>query len=185
MSWTGLIMSNNKAGHPSLYMLILSRHVDSLDDKADNGHGAEFSRRTRLLRNHVFFPNTFILISLRAFINVVRDPKANEDGDDEFADESLAQVTLPVSLPPPAIGNLDLIDNVVQQSVMTQAGRESLVSFIHEEVHPIPHRSNSQKFLYKLVDIFHECEDIEDLDGLHHLSSIMKTLSIQSSRCTC
>jgi len=32
------------------------------------------------------------------------------------------------------MGNLDVIDNMVQQSVMTPAGRESLVSFIHEEV---------------------------------------------------
>jgi hypothetical protein len=32
------------------------------------------------------------------------------------------------------MGNLDVIDNMVQQSVMSPAGRESLVSFIHEEV---------------------------------------------------
>ena len=70
----------------------------------------------------------------RTFINIVRDPKATEDGDDEFVDEPLPHVALPVSLPPPALGNLDVIDNIVQQSVMTPAGRESLVSFIHEEV---------------------------------------------------
>ena len=35
-----------------------------------------------------------------------------------------------------------------------------------------------QKYLYKLVEIFSDCEDMEDIDGLHHLSSIMKTLSI-------
>jgi hypothetical protein len=27
------------------------------------------------------------------------------------------------------------------------------------------------------VETFRECEDMEDLEGLHHLSSIMKTLS--------
>ena len=74
------------------------------------------------------------LTYFRAFINVVRDPKANEDGDDDFLDEPLVHMSLPVSLPQPAIGTLDLIDNMVQQSVMTQAGRESLVSFIHEDV---------------------------------------------------
>jgi protein phosphatase 4 regulatory subunit 3 len=89
-----------------------------------------------------------------------------DEVDDEFIDESLPHVTLPVSLPLPTLGNLDLIDNLVQTSVMTPAGRESLVTFIHEE-----------KYLHKLVEIFSECEDMEDLDGLHHLSSVMKTLS--------
>lgn len=70
----------------------------------------------------------------RNFINIVRDPKATEEGDDEFIDDTIHHVALPVSLPLPALGNLDAIDNMVQQSVMTPAGRESLVSFIHEEV---------------------------------------------------
>ena len=78
-----------------------------------------------------WFPFTF----LRSFINIVRDPKSTDDGDDEFVDEPLPHVALPVSLPIPAIGNLDAIDNMVQQSVMTPAGRESLVAFIHEEVY--------------------------------------------------
>jgi len=69
---------------------------------------------------------------------------------------------------------------MVQHSVMTPAGRESLVSFIHEEVRHYPYSRALivQKYLYKLVEIFNDCEDMEDIDGLHHLSSIMKTLSI-------
>jgi len=70
----------------------------------------------------------------RNFINIVRDPKATDDGDDEFIDDAMPHVSLPVSLPVPTMGNLDVIDNMVQQSVMSPAGRESLVSFIHEEV---------------------------------------------------
>ena len=64
----------------------------------------------------------------------MRDPKATDDGDDEFIDDTMPHITLPVSLPLPTMGNLDVIDNMVQQSVMAPAGRESLVSFIHEEV---------------------------------------------------
>jgi len=94
-----------------------------------------------------------------------------DDADDELVDEPLPHVSLPVVLPVPTMGNLDTIDTIVQQSVMTPAGRESLVSFIHEE-----------KYLYKLVEIFHECEDMEDLEGLHRLSSIMKTLSTLLSK---
>lgn len=60
---------------------------------------------------------------------------------------------------------------------MTPAGRESLVSFIHEEVAIDVFILTFQKYLYKLVETFNECEDMEDIDGLHHLSSIMKTLS--------
>lgn len=74
------------------------------------------------------------LLTSRNFINIVRDPRATEDGDDEFIDETVSRVALPVSLPLPTLGNLDVIDNIVQQSVMTPVGRESLVSFIHEEV---------------------------------------------------
>jgi protein phosphatase 4 regulatory subunit 3 len=73
-------------------------------------------------------------LTSRNFINIVRDPRATEDGDDEFIDETIPQVALPVSLPLPTLGNLDVIDNIVQQSVMTPAGRESLATFIHEEV---------------------------------------------------
>jgi protein phosphatase-4 regulatory subunit 3 len=82
---------------------------------------------------YLLHPN-IMLIECRNFINIVRDPKATEEGDDEFIDEVIHHVALPVSLPIPALGNLDAIDNMVQQSVMTPAGRESLVSFIHEEV---------------------------------------------------
>ena len=49
----------------------------------------------------------------------------------------MSQITLPVTLPPPAIGNLDLIEDIVRHSVLSQAGRESLVTFISEEVFSI------------------------------------------------
>ena len=87
--------------------------------------------------SEIMYPESnFSLTCLRNFINIVRDPKATDEGDDEFIDEAIHHVALPVSLPTPALGNLDAIDNMVQQSVMTPAGRESLVSFIHEEVRP-------------------------------------------------
>ena len=82
----------------------------------------------------MYFTYRSSLIYIRNFINIVRDPKATEEGDDEFIDDAIHHVALPVSLPLPSLGNLDAIDNMVQQSVMTPAGRESLVSFIHEEV---------------------------------------------------
>jgi hypothetical protein len=47
---------------------------------------------------------------------------------------------------------------------------------------PRSSHAHYQKYLYKLVEIFAECEDLEDLDGLHRLSSIMKTLSEISFR---
>jgi hypothetical protein len=118
-----------------------------------------------MLRNHVIALVPFAEPP-RNFIHIVRDPKLAEEAEDEFIDESLPHITLPVTLPLPTLGNLDLIDNLVHQCAMSPAGRESLVSFIHDE-----------RYLHKLVEVFHECEDMEDLDGLHHLSSIMKALS--------
>jgi hypothetical protein len=103
-----------------------------VDDKTDNRHGLKLSGGTGLRGNHVIPPHDCPYS--RQFINIVKDPKASEDGDDDFIDDGLAHVTLPVSLPQPALGTLDLIDNMVQQCIMSAAGRESLVSFIHEDV---------------------------------------------------
>jgi hypothetical protein len=71
----------------------------------------------------------------RNFINLVRDPKSTEDVDDEFIDEAMPHVILPVTLPLPTMGTLDAIDHMVQQCVASNgAARESLVSHIHETV---------------------------------------------------
>lgn len=109
------------------------RNSNCVDYEADHRYGAEFSRRARMFRDHVSSMHLSILTFCRNFINLVRDPKATEDGDDDFIDDALPHVALPVSLPPPNISNLEFIDNVVQQSVMTPGGRESLVAFIQEE----------------------------------------------------
>jgi hypothetical protein len=78
----------------------------------------------------------------RSFINLVRDPKSTEDADDDFIEDTMPHIVLPVSLPIPSMGTLDAIDHIVQQCVASNgAARESLVSHIHETVrYPCLHR---------------------------------------------
>jgi hypothetical protein len=71
----------------------------------------------------------------RNFINLVRDPKSTgDDFDEELMDDGIPNVPVPVTLPMPDMGNLDEIDKIVQHSVMSQTGRDSLVSFISDQV---------------------------------------------------
>ena len=106
-----------------------------MDNKADDRHGSKFSRKSRLRRNNVIIITIHPFDDFRGFINLVRDPKATGDEfDEELMDEGIPPVAVPVTLPMPNMGNLDEIDKIVQHSVMSQAGRESLVSFINDEV---------------------------------------------------
>ena len=109
------------------------RHINRVDLEAD-GHGPQFSGRPRLCGNNVRHPlgNG---VTHRNFINLVRDPKSTEDADDEFIDDAMPHVVLPVTLPLPTMATLDAIDHIVQQCVASNgAARESLVSHIHETV---------------------------------------------------
>ena len=104
-----------------------------MDFKTD-GHGPQFPGRPRLRRNNVRRPSADG-VTRRNFINLVRDPKSTEDADDEFMDDAMPHVVLPVTLPLPTMATLDAIDHIVQQCVASNgAARESLVSHIHETV---------------------------------------------------
>jgi protein phosphatase-4 regulatory subunit 3 len=39
-------------------------------------------------------------------------------------------------------------------------------------------------FIKKLLDLFHMCEDLENIEGLHHLYNIGKGTSSMSSDCS-
>ncbi|KAM3582046.1 Platinum sensitivity protein [Umbelopsis sp. WA50703] len=69
-----------------------------------------------------------------------------------------------VSLPPPEISNLNKIEAIIKDCV-TLDQKERLSSFVIME-----------NYIDSLLPVFETCEDLEDLDGLHVLHNIMKSI---------
>lgn len=91
----------------------------------------------------------------------------SEDGDqsDRFDDSW----SLP-ELPPCELGKLDEILNLVVSVAPFPHRRVTLALSIEQE-----------QYISKLLEIFQICEDLENLDGLHHLYEIFKSLLMFNS----
>lgn len=70
-----------------------------------------------------------------------------------------------IVLPPPELGNLPEIEQVVRAASMTQAGRDALSKFIIRD-----------EYIGKLAPLVTMAEDLESLADLHRLCNIMKSL---------
>ena len=68
-------------------------------------------------------------------------------------------------LPPPELGNLPEIEQMVRAASMTQAGRDALSKFIIRD-----------EYISKLIPLVEVAEDLESLPDLHRLCNIMKSL---------
>lgn len=68
-------------------------------------------------------------------------------------------------LPPPELGNLPEIKQMVRAASMTQAGRDALSKFIIRD-----------EYISKLIPLVEVAEDLESLPDLHRLCNIMKSL---------
>ena len=71
----------------------------------------------------------------------------------------------PLTLPPPTLGNLPHIEDVMRRANQTPKGRDSTAKMIVAE-----------GYIQKLIPLVEEAEDLESLVDLHRLCSIMKTL---------
>ena len=71
----------------------------------------------------------------------------------------------PLVLPPPKMGNLEDIQQMMRGVVSTPQGRDALSKFIIGE-----------DYIQKLIPLVEDAEDLESLEDLHHLCNIMKTL---------
>jgi protein phosphatase 4 regulatory subunit 3 len=69
-----------------------------------------------------------------------------------------------ILLPSPALSNLPEIDSIMRSATTSPQGRDSLGKFVVQE-----------DYVRRIVPLVEEAEDLEDLDSLHRLSSIMKT----------
>ncbi|OQV18830.1 Serine/threonine-protein phosphatase 4 regulatory subunit 3 [Hypsibius exemplaris] len=70
-----------------------------------------------------------------------------------------------VLLPPCEMSKLDKIYEVVQSFMSHPHQRDKLATVIEQE-----------SYIKKLLDLFRQCEDLENTDGLQHLFSIMKSI---------
>lgn len=71
----------------------------------------------------------------------------------------------PLSLPPPTIGHLAQVEDVMRRANQTQMGRDSMAKMIVAE-----------DYIQQLTPLVTEAEDLESLLDLHRLCSIMKML---------
>ncbi|OQO10954.1 hypothetical protein B0A48_05209 [Cryoendolithus antarcticus] len=86
--------------------------------------------------------------------------------DGDLSDDLLDPANL-LSLPEPALGRLEDVENIVRQASATPHGREALIKFI---------LSPEQQYILKLAPLVEMAEDLESLSDLHRLCTIMKHL---------
>ncbi|KAG5517964.1 hypothetical protein PMAC_000419 [Pneumocystis sp. 'macacae'] len=86
--------------------------------------------------------------------------------DEFFSDDIIKQnPSSPVILPAPELSNLPEIDAIVLKANQTTFGKESLAKFVLNE-----------NYVQRLVSLLDVCEDLEILNDLHLLCSIMKNI---------
>ncbi|CAG0886456.1 unnamed protein product [Cyprideis torosa] len=88
-----------------------------------------------------------------------------EESEDERYEEPADINSSTVELPPVDVMRLEEISEVVVSCMSSAAKRDKLALLIE-----------SENYIPKLLNVFNMCEDVEDIDGLHHLYSIFKNL---------
>ncbi|XP_013184311.1 serine/threonine-protein phosphatase 4 regulatory subunit 3 isoform X1 [Amyelois transitella] len=87
-----------------------------------------------------------------------------EESEDERFDE-MSDSVQPVELPACEMGRLEDISELVNSCLVSQARKDKLAAALE-----------SQHYIKKLLNLFHMCEDIENIEGLHHLYEIFKSI---------
>lgn len=71
----------------------------------------------------------------------------------------------PVELPACEMGRLEDISELVNSCLVSPARKDKLAAALE-----------TQHYIKKLLNLFHMCEDIENIEGLHHLYEIFKSI---------
>ncbi|XP_076042517.1 serine/threonine-protein phosphatase 4 regulatory subunit 3 flfl isoform X2 [Oratosquilla oratoria] len=87
-----------------------------------------------------------------------------EESEDERFDE-MSESNPWVELPPCEIGRLEDINEVISNCLHSPVRREKLAIALENE-----------GYIKRLVSVFHSCEDLENLEGLHLLYEIFKNV---------
>lgn len=87
-----------------------------------------------------------------------------EESEDERFDD-MPEVAHPIELPPCELSKLEEISELFCSVLTIPIRREKLAVAIEQE-----------GYIKKLIDLFHMCEDLENMEGLHHLYEIFKSI---------
>ena len=86
-----------------------------------------------------------------------------ESEDERF--EDMPDAAPPIELPPCELSKLEDIVELFQSVLPSPIRREKLSVAIEDE-----------GYIKKLIELFHICEDLENMEGLHHLYDIFKSI---------
>ncbi|CAI9730193.1 serine/threonine-protein phosphatase 4 regulatory subunit 3A-like isoform X2 [Octopus vulgaris] len=87
-----------------------------------------------------------------------------EESEDERFDD-MPDAAPPIELPPCDLSKLEEISELFNNVLPSPIRREKLSVAIETE-----------NYIKKLIDLFHMCEDLDNIDGLHHLYDIFKSI---------
>lgn len=96
-------------------------------------------------------------------VTITQDIPEDDDSEERF--EEVLDSTGPIELPPCELSKLEEIAELFSSVLPSPIRREKLALAIEQD-----------NYIRKLLDLFHICEDLENLDGLHHLYDIFKSL---------
>ncbi|KAH7110586.1 component of IIS longevity pathway SMK-1-domain-containing protein [Dendryphion nanum] len=99
------------------------------------------------------------------FVNEMQSRLQALAQDDGLSDDIGGDGISPIMLPPPDLGNLHEVENHMRAANGNLGGREALAKFILQE-----------KYIPKLIPLVEMAEDLESVQDLHRLCSIMKML---------
>lgn len=83
--------------------------------------------------------------------------------DDSLSEDALDSGPIPIALPPPELGRLFEIEQIVRGASSDPQGRDALAKAVINE-----------EYIVKLTPLVSMAEDLESLDDLHRLCNIMK-----------
>ncbi|KFM68154.1 hypothetical protein X975_26338, partial [Stegodyphus mimosarum] len=110
-------------------------------------------------------------VSSRSILNVQgKDPSVDitQDLVEESEDERFEDVSdsaPPIELPPCELSRLEEVNEAISSCLPSPARREKLAMILE-----------SENYIKKLLKIFHMCEDLENLEGLHQLFEIFRNI---------
>jgi len=86
-----------------------------------------------------------------------------ESEDERF--EDMSDTAPPVELPPCELNKLETINELISSCVSSAVRREKLSTALEME-----------GYIRKLLNLFHICEDLENVEGLNHLFEVFKNI---------
>jgi len=90
-----------------------------------------------------------------------------EESEDDSRYDDISDSQPPIQLPACELGKLDEISELVSSCLSSPIRREKLAVAIQNE-----------NYIKKLIELFHMCEDLNNLEGLHHLYEIVRNIFI-------